>query len=82
MDEKIFTVLEKKVILRSANDTICGGVILNPIYDPMNKNQKEIFENLLKKDFKNAFKILLEAHKRGLGVVSSTQRFALSHDES
>ena len=83
MDEKIFTVFGEKVILRSANDTICGGVILNPIYDPMNKNQKrDLLKNLYKKDFKNAFKILLEAHKRGLGVVSSTQRFALSHDES
>ncbi|MCT7404652.1 selenocysteine-specific translation elongation factor [Aliarcobacter cryaerophilus] len=83
MDEKIFTVFGEKVILRSANDTICGGVILNPIYDPMNKNQKRaLLKNLYKKDFKNAFKILLEAHKRGLGVVSSTQRFALSHDES
>lgn len=83
MDEKIFTVFGEKVILRSANDTICGGVILNPIYDPMNKHQKrDLLKNLYKKDFKNAFKILLEAHKRGLGVVSSTQRFALSHDES
>ena len=83
MDEKIFTVFGEKFILRSANDTICGGVILNPIYDPMNKNQKrDLLKNLYKKDFKNAFKILLEAHKRGLGVVSSTQRFALSHDES
>lgn len=83
MDEKIFTVFGEKVILRSANDTICGGVILNPIYDPMNKNQKrDLLKNLYKKDFKNAFKILLEAHKRGLGVVSSTQRFALSHDDS
>ncbi|MGH2307724.1 selenocysteine-specific translation elongation factor [Aliarcobacter sp. ERUVET-8] len=83
MDEKIFTVFGEKVILRSANDTICGGVILNPIYDPMNKNQKrDLLKNLYKRDFKNAFKILLEAHKRGLGVVSSTQRFALSHDES
>ncbi|PRM89653.1 selenocysteine-specific translation elongation factor [Aliarcobacter cryaerophilus] len=83
MDEKIFTVFGEKIILRSANDTICGGVILNPIYDPMNKNQKrDLLKNLFKRDFKNAFKILLEAHKRGLGVVSSTQRFALSHDES
>lgn len=83
MDEKIFTVFGEKVILRSANDTICGGVILNPIYDPMNKNQKrDLLKNLYKRDFKNSFKILLEAHKRGLGVVSSTQRFALSHDES
>lgn len=83
IDEKIFTVFGEKVILRSANDTICGGVILNPIYDPMNKNQKrDLLKNLYKRDFKNAFKILLEAHKRGLGVVSSTQRFALSHDES
>lgn len=83
IDEKLFTVFGEKVILRSANDTICGGVILNPIYDPMNKNQKrDLLKNLYKRDFKNAFKILLEAHKIGLGVVSSTQRFALSHDES
>ncbi|MCT7528592.1 selenocysteine-specific translation elongation factor [Aliarcobacter cryaerophilus] len=83
IDEKLFTIFGEKVILRSANDTICGGVILNPIYDPMNKNQKrDLLKNLYKKDFKNAFRILLEAHKRGLGVVSSTQRFALSHHES
>lgn len=82
-DEKLYSIFGEKLILRSSNDTICGGIVLNPIYDPMNKNQKkELLLNLDKKDFKSSFKILLEAHKRGLGVISSTQRFALSHEES
>ncbi|QKF72957.1 selenocysteine-specific elongation factor [Aliarcobacter faecis] len=82
-DEKLYSIFGEKLILRSSNDTICGGIVLNPIYDPMNKNQKkELLLNLNKKDFKSSFKILLEAHKRGLGVISSTQRFALSHEES
>ena len=69
--------------MRNSNDTICGGIVLNPIYDPMNKNQKiKLLTYLLQKDFKNSFKTLLEAHKKGLGVISSTQRFALSHENS
>lgn len=49
----------------------------------MNKNQKiKLLSYLLQKDFKNSFKTLLEAHKKGLGIISSTQRFALSHENS
>ncbi|WP_198304825.1 selenocysteine-specific translation elongation factor [Arcobacter vandammei] len=82
-DENIFCIFGEKLILRNQNETIAGGVVLNPIIDPMNKNQKKILlEDLDKKDFKNAFKTLLNAHKRGLGVISSTQRFALSHDSA
>jgi selenocysteine-specific elongation factor len=82
-DEKIYSIFGEKLILRNSNDTICGGIVLNPIYDPMNKNQKiKLLTYLLQKDFKNSFKTLLEAHKKGLGVISSTQRFALSHENS
>lgn len=82
-DEKIFSIFGEKAILRDANNTVCGAVVLNPIYDPMNKNQKkELLLNLARKDFKNSFKVLLKAHKKGLGIISSTQRFALSHEES
>lgn len=49
----------------------------------MKKNQKRrLLEALDKNDFQSAYKELLEAHKKGLGIISSTQRFALSHEEA
>ena len=82
-NENLYTIFGEKIILRNANETICGGVVLNPIIDPMKKNQKrKLLEALEKKDFINAYKELLNAHKKGLGIISSTQRFALSHDEA
>ena len=82
-NENLYTIFGEKIILRSGNDTICGGKILNPIIDPMKKNQKRrLLEALDKKDFQSAYKELLEAHKKGLGIISSTQRFALSHNEA
>ncbi len=82
-NEQLFTIFGEKIILRLGNETICGGTILNPIIDPMKKNQKKkLLEALDKKDFTSAYKELLEAHKKGLGIISSTQRFALSHEEA
>ena len=82
-NENLYTIFGEKILLRNANDTICGGIVLNPIIDPMKKNQKRnLLEALNKKDFTNAYKELLEAHKKGLGIISSTQRFALSHSEA
>ena len=82
-NENLYTIFGEKIILRNANETICGGIVLNPIIDPMKKNQKrKLLEALEKKDFINAYKELLNAHKKGLGIISSTQRFALSHDEA
>ncbi|RBQ30580.1 selenocysteine-specific translation elongation factor [Arcobacter sp. FW59] len=82
-DEKLFTIFGEKLILRNANETICGAVVLNPIIDPMKKPQKKVLlEFLEKRDFQNAYKELLIAHKKGLGIISSTQRFALSHEEA
>lgn len=82
-NEQLFAVFEEKVILRSGNETICGGKVLNPIIDPMRKNQKRnLLEFLEKRDFVNAYKQLLEVHKKGLGIISSTQRFALSHEKA
>ena len=39
-DEKLYSIFGEKVILRSGNETICGGKVLNPVIDPMKKNQK------------------------------------------
>ncbi|NCB12345.1 MAG: selenocysteine-specific translation elongation factor, partial [Erysipelotrichia bacterium] len=82
-DEKLYCIFGEKIILRSANDTICGGKVLNPVIDPMKKHQKRrLLEALDKSDFTAAYKELLDAHKKGLGIISSTQRFALSHQRA
>ena len=82
-DEDIFAIYGEKVILRKGNDTIAGGIILNPIIDPMKKSQKlELLKTLKSNDIPSSYKILLDAHKKGLGLVSSAQRFALSHKEA
>ncbi|MGA1933747.1 selenocysteine-specific translation elongation factor [Arcobacter sp. YIC-464] len=82
-DEKLYTIFGEKIILRLGNDTIAGGKVLNPVADPMKKNQKrELLEALKQENFSHAYKKLLEAHKKGLGLISSSQRFALSHEEA
>ena len=82
-EEKIFSIFGEKLILRNTNDTICGGKVLNPIIDPMKKNQKrKLLEALANNNFKEAYKELLDAHKKGLGIISSAQRFALSHEDA
>ncbi len=81
--EKLYTVFGEKIILRNGNETICGGKVLNPVIDPMKKNQKrKLLEALEKNDFVSAYYELLSAHRKGLGIISSTQRFALSHSEA
>ncbi|WP_122893195.1 selenocysteine-specific translation elongation factor [Arcobacter peruensis] len=82
-DEKLFTIFAEKLIIRQGNQTISGGKVLNPIIDPMKKNQKrQLLEHLENNNFKDAYYELLQAHKKGLGIISSAQRFALSHTEA
>ncbi len=83
LNEPIFSIYKEKLIIRQSNDTIAGATVLNPIVDPMKKSQKlNLLEALEKEDIENAYKILLEAHKKGLGLISSAQRFALSHEKA
>lgn len=80
---EIFCIFGEKLILREGNDTIAGGTILNPVNDPMKKPQKKkMLEFLSKNEIANAYSILLQAHKKGLGLISSAQRFALSHEDA
>ena len=82
-DKEIFSIYGEKLIIRDGNRTIAGATILNPIADPLRKNQKlQLLNALEEKDFPSAYVILLEAHKKGFGLVSSAQRFALSHEEA
>jgi len=82
-DEEIFSIYNEKVIIRQGNETIAGGKVLNPIIDPMKKTQKlQLLFALDKGDIQEAYNVLLHAHKKGLGLISSAQRFALSHEEA
>lgn len=82
-DEKIFSIFGERFILRNSEGSIAGGIVLNPITDPMKKHEKNLYLSyLLKKDFQNAFLVCSTMHKKGFGLVSSGQRFNLSHQES
>lgn len=82
-DEKIFSIFGEKFILRSSEKTIGGGEILCPISDPMKKKQKLLYlDYVFKKDFKNAFILCSFIHKKGFGLISSIQRFNLTHPEA
>ena len=73
-----FSIFNERFILRDDKETLGGGRVLSPIVDPMKKSQKlEFLESLSQSDFKGAFEILLCAHKRGLGLISTIQRFGI-----
>lgn len=81
--EPIFALFMQPFILRQGNISVCGGVVLNPINDPIKKKTKiPLLHALLHRDFPKAFLLLTHIHRHGFGVVSSTQRFGLSHQES
>jgi len=78
-----FTMFEEPFILRNSVETVGGGVVIGAVADPLKKNQKlQLLEALVKKDFKSAFSILIEAHQGGLGLICSMQRFGVSHEEA
>ncbi len=82
-EEELFCIFGEKLILRQGNDTIAGGVVLNPINDPLKKHNKlKLLEALKENNIVSAYEILLDSHKKGLGLISSAQRFALSHEEA
>lgn len=82
-DEPVFGIFSQHFILRNESLNIIGGVILNPIIDPIKKEQRiTLLKALAKNDFSSAFAQLSQIHKKGFGLVSSTQRFCLSHTQS
>ncbi|QOG11796.1 selenocysteine-specific translation elongation factor [Arcobacter sp. FWKO B] len=79
----IFAMYGDRFVLRNGSSTIGGGKVLNPIADPMKKAQKlELLELLSEKKYLESFMFLSKIHKKGFGLISSVQRFGLSHDES
>ncbi len=81
--QKVFLAHNEPFIISSRGRTIGGGKVLNPINDPLKKRVKlELLNALKKDDFKKVFSLLTQIHKRGFGLISSNQRFGLSHKEA
>ncbi|WP_408938897.1 SelB C-terminal domain-containing protein [Helicobacter sp. MIT 00-7814] len=82
-DEEIFSLFFQPFILRDGNALIGGGVVLNPVSDPIKKKEKiPLLYALQKRDFKSAFAMLCKIHRRGFGLVCATQRFCLTHAQA
>jgi selenocysteine-specific elongation factor len=82
-DHKLFLVYGEPFIICISGRTIGGGYILNAIQDPMKKRVKmALLKSLKNGAFQNAFEILVNAHKKGFGLISSNQRFGLNHEEA
>ncbi len=83
LKERVYTRFGDSYILLSSGRVVGGGEILIPISEPIRKSSKVALLKALKsRDFISAFETLLKNHKRGLGLISSEQRFAISHNEA
>ncbi|MFV0482409.1 MAG: selenocysteine-specific translation elongation factor [Campylobacteraceae bacterium] len=79
--ENMYLVFEEPFIITQNGVVVGGGKVLNAINDPLKKVvKKELLQALGDKDFRAAFKILINSHKKGFGLISSYQRFGLSHE--
>ncbi|QCD44233.1 selenocysteine-specific elongation factor [Campylobacter mucosalis] len=82
-EKDMFLKFNEPFILIANGRVVGGGRVLNPISEPLKKQSKINFLNALNhKDFKAVFAILKELHKNGFGLISSFQRFDLSHDDA
>ncbi len=81
--EKVYAIYKEPFIITFKNRVVAGGKVINAINEPLKKRKKlPLLEALYAKDFKKAFEILIDAHKKGFGLISSMQRFNLSHQEA
>lgn len=79
----MYLCFDERFILLENGRVKGGGVVLNPVSEPLNKELKlKLLDLLLNKDFLNAFNLLKNAHKKGFGLLSSYQRFKLSHTQA
>ena len=82
-NEEMFLKFDEPFVVLENSRVKGGGKVLNPISEPLKKSEKIAFLlNLLQKDFVKTFEILAKTHKHGFGLISSFQRFNLSHEEA
>lgn len=81
--EEMFLKFDEPFVVLENSRVKGGGKVLNPINEPFKKADKISFlVTLLNKNFSKAFEILTKNHKHGFGLISSFQRFNLSHEEA
>ena len=73
---------DRFILLREGR--FCSGArVVNAINEPMKKPKKlELLRAMDEKDYKKAFALILDFHKRGFDLKNSYQRFALSKEEA
>ena len=82
-EDKMYLMHGDSFIILHNGSLLGGGVVLDPLNDPIKKSKKiPILLALLKKDYKQAFSLLTQNHKKGFGLVSSIQRFGKTHEEA
>ncbi|EHF7950327.1 selenocysteine-specific translation elongation factor, partial [Campylobacter coli] len=65
-EKNLFLCFNEKFILLQNNRVVGGGEVLNPVSEPLKKEQKNKFLMLLKnKELKKAFEFLKNTHKYG-----------------
>lgn len=80
---EMFLKFDEPFVLISNARVIGGGRVLSPVIEPLKKTAKiSLLNALLNKKFSTAFAILKDSHKNGFGIISSYQRFGLTHDEA
>jgi selenocysteine-specific elongation factor len=83
LKESIFAIFNEALIITANGRVAAGANVLNAINEPLKKRKKlPLLQALKEKDFKSAFEILIQSHKKGFGLISSYQRFGLSHQEA
>ena len=82
-EKTVFLCFDERFILLENSRLMAGGRILNPVSEPLKKEQKIQLLNLLEvKDFLSSFEFLKSTHKLGFGLLSSYQRFKLTHSDA
>jgi len=82
-EQKIYSIFAEPFILTRSNRVIGGAEVLNAINEPLKKRKKiPLLIALKQRNFKEAFEILIQSHKKGFGLISSMQRFGLTHQEA
>lgn len=81
--KEIFVKFNEHFVVLASSRVIGGGDILNPVTEPLKKSQKiALLCELKDKNFIKVFEILSSSHKHGFGLISSFQRFDMTHENA
>lgn len=82
-EKDVFAKFNEPFVILKNSRVAGGGKVLNPVSEPLKKSEKiKLLMALYVKDFRTSFEILSSIHKHGFGLISSYQRFNLSHEEA